>query len=112
MNPSLFPWMIALPIGASPLIYLAGRLGLRPDESNRRSWLVRGLSLLAMLATCVLFVISWGAFSLSNSGLAFNLESLTLNADGLSFLLAAMILGLGTLVVLFSGPYIAEEVGE
>ena len=112
MNPTIFQWMIALPLGVSPLVYLAGRIGLRADESKRRSWLVRGLSLLALLVTWVLFAFSWGQFAAGNQNLSFNLDSIWLNADGLSFLLAAMILGLGTLVVLFSGPYIAGEVGE
>ncbi len=112
MNPTIFQWMIALPLGVSPLVYLAGRVGLRPDESNRRSWLVRGLSLLALLLTWVLFAFSWAQFAMGNQNLSFNLDSIWLHADGLSFLLAAMILGLGTLVVLFSGPYIAGEVGE
>jgi proton-translocating NADH-quinone oxidoreductase chain N len=112
MNPTLFPWMIAVPLGISPLVYLAGRLGSHKMELNGRSRLVRGLALLTMLSTWVLFILSWMEFTSRNEKLVFNLESIWLNADGLSFLLAAMVLGLGTFVVLFSGPYIAGEVGE
>jgi proton-translocating NADH-quinone oxidoreductase chain N len=112
MNPTLFPWMIAVPLGASPFVYLAGRLGSHQVEINGRSPLVRGLSLLTMLATWVLFALSWVEFTSTNRTLFFNLDSIWLSADGLSFLLAAMVLGLGTFVVLFSGPYIAGEVGE
>jgi proton-translocating NADH-quinone oxidoreductase chain N len=112
MNPTLFPWMIALPLGASPLVYFVGRLGLHKEESMRRSWLVRGLALLALLLTSVVFVLSWWDFATGGFNLSFKLESILLKADGLSFLMAAMVLGLGTLVVLFSGPYIAKEVGE
>ena len=112
MNPTLFPWMIALPLGVSPFVYLAGRLGVRKESLNGRSWLLRGLALLVMLATWVLFVSSWLQFQAHNGDLFYNLESIWLRADGLSFLLAAMVLGLGTLVILFSGPYIANEVGE
>jgi proton-translocating NADH-quinone oxidoreductase chain N len=108
----MFPLMIAVPLGVSPLVYLAGRLGLHKDAPGGRSWLVRGLALLALLLTWVLFFMSWWEFATRNEVLSFNLESIWLNADGLSFLLAAMVLGLGTLVILFSWPYIAEEVGE
>ncbi|MBI2330768.1 MAG: hypothetical protein HYU84_01060 [Chloroflexi bacterium] len=113
MNPTLFTWMIALPLGVSPLVYLAGRLGSHKMElTNIRSWLVRGLALLTLFATWLLFILSWDKFIGSNENLQFNLESIWLRADGVSFLLAAMVLGLGTFVVLFSGPYIAGEVGE
>ncbi|HVN16331.1 MAG TPA: proton-conducting transporter membrane subunit [Anaerolineales bacterium] len=112
MNASMFPWMIGLPLGASPLVYLAGRLGAHKDKLNEHSWLVRGISLLALLVTWVLFIVSWSGFVVGGANLQFNLESIWLHVDGLSFLLAAMTLGLGTLVVLFSWPYIAEEVGE
>jgi hypothetical protein len=63
MNLTIFPWMIALPLGASPLVYLAGRLGLRKVEGNGRSWLVRGLALLALALTWIPFVMSWGQFA-------------------------------------------------
>ncbi|MBK9925040.1 MAG: hypothetical protein IPP66_07065 [Anaerolineales bacterium] len=112
MNPTLFPWMIAVPLGASPFVYLAGRLGYHKVELNGRSLLVRGLALLTMLGTWVLFVLSWMEFSSQNEPLLFHLDSIWLHADGVSFLLAAMVLSLGTFVVLFSGPYIAGEAGE
>jgi proton-translocating NADH-quinone oxidoreductase chain N len=112
MNPILFPWMIAVPLGVSPFVYLAGRLGSHKMELNGRSYLVRGLALLTMLVTWVLFALSWVEFRSKNGALLFNLDSIWLHADGISFLLSAMVLGLGTFVVLFSGPYIAGEVGE
>lgn len=112
MNPTLFPWMIAVPLGVSPFVYLAGRLGSHKVELNGRSPLVRGLALLTMLATWVLFALSWMEFTSQKATLLFYLDSIWLTADGLSFLLAAMVLSLGTFVVLFSGPYIAGEMGE
>ncbi len=112
MNPTLFPWMIAVPLGASPFVYLAGRLGYHKVELNGRSLLVRGLALLTMLGTWVLFALSWMEFSSQNESLLFHLDSIWLHADGISFLLAAMVLSLGTFVVLFSGPYISGEAGE
>ncbi len=112
MNPTMFPWMIAVPLGVSPFVYLVGRLGSHKAELEGRSIPVRLLALLTLLMTWVLFFMSWQEFSSGNAKLLFNLDSIWLHADGLSFLLAAMVLGLGTFVVLFSGPYIANEVGE
>lgn len=112
MTLTIFPWMIALPLGASPLVYLAGRLGWQRMELNGRSWLVRGLALLALALTWIPFALSWGQFAAQGERLFFNFESIGLQADGLSLLLAAVTLGLGTVVVLFSGPYMAGEVGE
>jgi proton-translocating NADH-quinone oxidoreductase chain N len=65
-----------------------------------------------MLLTWILFTLSWVEFTSRQGTLRFHLDSIWLHADGLSFLLALMVLGLGTFVVLFSGPYIAGEVGE
>jgi proton-translocating NADH-quinone oxidoreductase chain N len=112
MNPTLFPWMIAVPLGVSPFVYLAGRLGSHKAELTGRSPLVRGLALLTMLGTWVFFVLSWREFASQKATLLFHLGAIWLNGDGVSFLLAAMVLSLGTFVVLFSGPYIAGEVGE
>ncbi len=112
MNAALMTWMIALPLGASPFVYLAGRLGLQKVKLGGRSLLVRGLALLALLSTWIVFVLGWPGFLAGGARLQFAFESIGMQVDGLSVLLAAMTLTLGTLVVLFSGPYIAREVGE
>ncbi len=106
-----FPWMIAIPLFCSPLVYLSGRLGVREPTLHGRSWLVRGLALLAVLAAWLPFLLSVRAFWASGVQ-RFGVQSVWLQADGLSLLLAAAVLGLGTLVVLYSGPYVAGEVGE
>lgn len=112
MNAALITWMIALPLGASPLVYLAGRLGVHKAELNGRSALVRGLALLVLLGAWIVFILGWPGFLAGGARLPFAFESIDMQADGLSVLLAAMTLTLGTLVVLFSGPYIAREAGE
>lgn len=109
MNPTLFPWMIAVPLGVSPLVYLAGRFGV---GLNFRLRFAQALALATLLATWVVFALSLGQFTNQKANLPFGLEMVWLTADGLSFLLAAMVLGLGTFAVLFSGSYIAGEIGE
>jgi proton-translocating NADH-quinone oxidoreductase chain N len=101
MNVAYFVWLIALPLALSPVVYLTGRL-----------WrLARGMALIALVAAWAPFVLA--ARDLSASGPAsFTLGTIVLRMDGLSLLLAALVLALSTLVVLFSGPYIAGEIGE
>ena len=106
-----FIGMIAIPLVSSPLVYLSGRLGTHEATLHRRSFLVRGLALLAILLAWIPFVLSVRIF-LAGGLQEFNIEAIWLRIDGISLLAAAMILTLGTLVILFSGPYMAGEVGE
>ena len=106
-----FIGMILIPLIASPIVYLSGRLGTHETTLHRRSYLVRGLALLAVLLAWIPFVLSVRTF-LAGSVQEFSIEAIWLRVDGISLLAAAMILTLGTLVILFSGPYMAGEVGE
>ena len=111
MNLLNFIWMITIPLIASPVVYLSGRLGTHEVVLQRRSYLVRGLALLAILLAWIPFVFSVRTF-LTGGLLEFNIETIWLRVDGISLLVAAMVLVLGTMVILFSGPYMAGEVGE
>jgi proton-translocating NADH-quinone oxidoreductase chain N len=107
MNFPAFAWLMILPLVASPAIYLVGRIW------QRQSWRspVFGLAVLAMVATWLPFGIA--ARGLVEEGnVSFSIGSLSLHLDGLGLLLAAVSLGLGTLVVIFSGPYMANEIGQ
>jgi len=96
-----FVWLIALPLILSPVIYLLGRI------RHAARW----IALLALLATWVPFALTAQDFA-AHGPLSFTLGTVALRLDGLSLLLAVVALGLATLVVLFSGPYMAGEVGE
>ncbi len=102
-----FPWLILVPLLASPIVYLAGRLFKRPT-----AWRVPYiLALLALAAAWIPFVDA--AVTLANGGtVKYTLGSVSLQMDGLSLLLAAVALGLGTFVVLYSGPYLSRETGQ
>ena len=112
MNLSMFSLMIAIPLVSSPLVYLVGRLGSHNLVLNGRGWLVRILALLAALAAWWPFILLWQDYQARGSRLLFNIETIWMQADGLSFLLAAMVLTLGTLAIAFSGKYMAGEIGE
>ncbi|HEY3475268.1 MAG TPA: proton-conducting transporter membrane subunit [Anaerolineales bacterium] len=103
--------LIAIPLVSSPLVYLAGRLGSHDVTLHRRSYLVRVLALLAVLASWLPFIVSARDFLLLGTR-KFNVATIWLSVDGISLLMAGCILLLGTLVILFSGSYMMEEVGE
>jgi proton-translocating NADH-quinone oxidoreductase chain N len=111
MNANPAAWLIALPLAAGPVIYFIGSLGANPPQPGRRTLLVRWASFLAVL-------FAWLPFGLTTHRViaegpqAFSIGAIALQVDGLSILLAGVVLTLGTLVVLYSGPYVAGETGE
>jgi len=103
--------MIAIPLVSSPIVYLAGRLGTHETTLHGRSYLVRVLALLAVLAAWMPFVLSVQTLLIGGTQ-ELSVNTIRLRADGISLLMAGCVLLLGTLVILFSGSYMAGEVGE
>jgi len=114
-------WLLATPMLSAPLIYLIGRIIIRlrdsAAENNRpgpgRGWLrVPGwLALASLLASFVPLFIA--AQPVMRYGVARSfVGGVPLAMDGISLVLAATSLLLGSLVVLFSMPYMAGEAGE
>jgi proton-translocating NADH-quinone oxidoreductase chain N len=101
MTATPFVWLIALPLVLSPVIYLVGRIGR----------LARWAALIVLSATWIPFALAAQDFAAHGSS-SFVLGSIMLRLDGLSLLLAALVLALATLVALFSGPNMAGEAGE
>ncbi len=103
-----FTWMIALPLLAAPLVYLLGRL-VKPAHEG---------ALAARWAAFVALVFTWIPFAFaladlhSNGVQTYKLGTVALRLDDLALLLAALSLGLGTLVTLYSGPYMDAEPGQ
>ena len=110
-----FYWLIVLPLVASPVIYLSGRItrtgkaGL--DLHNPWRSLPYWLSLAVLLAAWIPFFSAVQQLQ-TTSPLVYRLGEISLRFDGLSLLLVAVALGLGTLVTAFSGPYLKGETGE
>lgn len=110
-NALSFPWVMMIPLLFSPLVYLAGRLGIHTAVWPQRSTLVRALALLAVLAAWLPFVFSVQAF-LAGDKQEFAIGTIWLRVDAISLLLAGTVLTLATAVMLFSGAYMAGETGE
>jgi proton-translocating NADH-quinone oxidoreductase chain N len=108
MNLPAFVWLIALLLGAAPIVYLAGRVAARPpfNQTSAARWAALGILLLAWTP----LLAAWG--ELSGGPATFVLGSIALRADGLSLLLATVVVGLSTLVVIFSASYLQGEEGE
>ena len=111
MNLLSFSGLITIPLISSPLVYLVGRLGTHDVTLHRRSYLVRVLALLAVLFSWFPFFLSVQNFLAGNTQ-EFMIDTIFLRVDGISLLMAGCVLLLGTLVILFSGSYMMEEVGE
>ncbi len=107
MNLPAFLWLILVPATFSALAYLIGRLVRRPSL-----WYLPYATALIGLA------ITWVPFGMATSQLLnggtpeFRYGSIALRMDGLSLLLSALVLGLGTLATLYSGPYLSKEAGQ
>lgn len=107
MNNSML-WLILIPLLAAPVIYLAGRL-TRETSKGLAGW----LGFAALVATWIPFVGAAQLFVNNPTQVQeFQYGALALRLDGLSLLLAAVALGLGTLVMLYSGPYMGGETGS
>ena len=103
--------LIAIPLISSPIVYLAGRIGTNKITLHGRSCLVRILALLAVLAAWIPFIFSVHHFW--EGGVQdLDVKTIWLRVDGISLLMSGSVLTLGTLVILFSGSYMMEEVGE
>src|SRR5512138_3317618 len=111
MNLLNYTGLIVIPLLSSPVVYLAGRLGTHETTLHGRSYLVRLLAFLAVLAAWVPFVVSARTMFLGDTQ-GFSLNTIWLRVDGISILMAGCVLLLGTLVILFSGSYMAGEAGE
>lgn len=110
MNNLPWIWLIALPLVTSPLVYLLGRISHPPVLSARYTNPGRWIGLVVLLATWAPLLLAWQQLNRDGSRpLTFSEGAVALQFDGISLLLAASVLLLGTLVCLFSGPYLAGE---
>ncbi len=104
-------WLIALPLLASPLIYLVGRLVARRLGEASAVNPARWAALVVVLLDFIPLVLAGQKLS-QNMTVVWQAGSVQLNLDGLGFLMALVILGLGLVVTLFSARYMQAEVGE
>lgn len=109
MTPTLaLPSLLILPLAASPVIYLAGRIGVRLGATAVAS---RWLSVLALIA-CGYPLWFLGQAVLASGPVAVEFGTVTMRMDGVGLIVAITVLALTLLVSVFSIPYMADEDGE
>lgn len=134
MNNIDWIWLMAIPIVSAPLVYLVGRVAnryllatstasaaaggtmalggiSRHQVITNRNNPARWIGLAALLITWIPFIRLWAAFSASGP-LTFQYGQIGLHFDGISLVMTAAILSLGTLATLFSGTYLQEDEGQ
>ena len=107
MNLPAFVWLILVPAIFSAASYLIGRIVRRPALW----YLPYATALVGLVAAWVPFGLA-AAQLLSGAASEYRYGTISLRLDGLSLLLSALVLGLGTLATLYSGPYLARESGQ
>ncbi len=108
MNLTPLTWLLVLPLVASAVIYLVGRLAVRAGVGGAPA---RWLAFITLAATGVpLWQV--GTAVLDNGPVAQPIGAVTLVMDGVGLILAATVLVLTLLVAIFSAPYMAGEEGE
>jgi proton-translocating NADH-quinone oxidoreductase chain N len=114
MDATLLSVLVALPLGAAPAIYLAGRLTGLLGRHPGGMWMAahtsaaRWLALAALAAAWVQLGRLASNFSVTAPA-TFGLGAAALRLDGLGLLIATLALLLGRLVVYFSRPASAGE---
>ncbi len=110
MSQNILLWLIGIPLISSPLIYLNGRITRR--ASGDQSWTAaRWAGLAASLLAWIPFVMAYQELQAGQTP-SITFGMIVLRVDGLSLLLAGVVLFLTTFVVLFSGPYLDGEDGD
>jgi proton-translocating NADH-quinone oxidoreductase chain N len=93
------------------MVYLMGHKGNGQDSLFKGQTAARWVAWIALVAMLFPFVRATQELAL-NGPSAFAVGMINLRSDGLSLLMAGIIITLATLVVLFSGPYMAGEMEE
>lgn len=102
--------IIGLPLVASPLVYLLGRLSVRKGGYVGMT-LAQFLTLLVLVVEGVLFYLATKVW-VSGNFVSTEVGSILVGMDGMALLLGIIATGLGFCVTLFSIPYMDGEDGE
>lgn len=106
----LFLGIVALPLVASPIVYLIGRISVR----NNKIW---GMNIAKLFALVVLLaemvMVGFGVKTAMTEGnFVLSIGTTLLAFDGIGLLISAVVLVLGACSMLFSFRYIRGEKGE
>ncbi len=108
-----FVWLLLWLIVSAPFVYIIGRVDVL---TGGRRGLARWLALLCLAVGWVAFARAASAFYAAQASelvatTTWTLGAISLRFDGLSLLLAALVLTLTTLIMIYSGPYLGRGEG-
>jgi len=103
-------WLLLLPLVATPMVYFIGR-AVEKVKPSALATTVHWAGLAAMIALWPPFLMA-SAQLLTGVPPVLSLGMVSLSYDGLSMLLTAVVLTLGTLVILYSGPQLVGKLGD
>ncbi|MCE1252920.1 MAG: hypothetical protein LWX83_05150 [Anaerolineae bacterium] len=106
---TILTWLVLLPLVASPVLYLAGRLSLRygTERSTPALW----LAVLVLLADFIpLYILSQALAA--GEKISVTMGQAALRFDGISLVMVFVVLLLGLMVTVFSAQYMAREENE
>ena len=102
--------LIALPLVASPIIYLFGRVSVRKQGLLGMS-LAKALTLLVLIGEGVLLYLCVQVW-IAGGSVSTYIGSVQIGLDGIGLIVSTIAVGLGFCVVIFSMSYMADENGE
>ncbi|MBI9044386.1 MAG: hypothetical protein JEZ06_07860 [Anaerolineaceae bacterium] len=109
MDPiNLFLWLIFLPLGAAPIIYLSGKIS---SNQTKGTLLARWVALSVLTATAFLLLLVSQIVN-TTGPITLEIESIALKMDGIGLIVAFVALALGILSTIFSFPYMKKERSE
>jgi proton-translocating NADH-quinone oxidoreductase chain N len=111
VNVRAWTWLIAIPLVSSPVVYLVGHKSSGRDPLSRGQTAAHWIALFALAALAFPFFRATQELALKGPS-TLVVGMISLRADGLSLLMAGIVITLAALVVLFSGPYMAGELEE
>ncbi|GAP15448.1 membrane bound hydrogenase subunit mbhH [Longilinea arvoryzae] len=107
-----FTLVLGLPLVASPIVYLVGRLWARQNGSSSNANPARWLAILALLAAGVFTYFAGVGATATYTGITLTFGDLSLTMDGLGLFLTVTVLALGLMATLYSTKYMEATVGE
>ena len=103
--------LIIIPIAASPLIYMVGRLSLPRYKRKSPNSPSRWLALIALLIDGIPLYYVMQHFN-EHGPIESSVNGILVSMDGIGLVMAVAVWVLGTLVLLFSYKYMANETNE
>lgn len=107
-----FLWFLAIPLLSAPLVYIIGRLYSRSPRQNLSNNPAKWVALVALLSSSVFLFLTTKSVFVTGQSLYYTLGEVNLRFDGISLLLAVLVLTLGILVTIYSFAYMKREEGE